>query len=160
MPVLDQLKLSDASPRKDLSPVAQFRRRLVDALRVQIELAEADKVGVPLNRTRQRWIKNGTNGEKELTHVPVRLRRWWWRDDAGKTYVTLKYGAKPLEIAPGKKAIEIGDIGELSTKLEILCQAVLAGELDACASAIGLARPLPKTDKKSPVAAKPSNSKS
>jgi len=148
MAVLDQLRITDASPRRDLSPTGRFRRRLVEALRLQIQLANADSAGVPLNRTRQRWVKTGEKGEKELRQVPVRLRRWWWQDDAGKTYLSLKYGARPLEIAPGKKAIEIGEIGDLPVKLNILCEAVLAGELDACASAASAVRPNPKKEKK------------
>ena len=62
--------------------------------------------------------------------------------------MSLKYGAKPLEIAPGKKVIEIGEIGDLPVKLNILCEAVLAGELDACASAAAAVRPNPKKEKK------------
>ena len=132
MAVLDQLKITNVTQKKDTSPVGRFRRRLVDALELQIDLAKADGSGVPLNRTRQRWVRNEPDGKKELRQVPVRLRRWWWKDDSGKVFLSLKHGARPLELAPGKKAIEIGSVDELPTKLAILCEAVRAGELDAC----------------------------
>jgi hypothetical protein len=107
MTVLSQFTLTNATPRKDNSPVGRFRRRVSDAISVQIDLAKAEISGEALNRTRQRWVTDPTTGANELKTVSVRVRRWWWQDDAGKTFLTLKYGAKVLEIAPGKSAIEI-----------------------------------------------------
>jgi len=140
MAVLDQFKLTNLAPKRDTSPVGRFRRRLIEALELQVELAKADQAGTQLNRTRPRRVKVGPNGERELRNVPVRLRRWWWKDDAGTTFVTLNYGSKPLEIAPGKKAIEIGKPEDLPSKLTLLCDAVRAGELDGCAKAATFGR--------------------
>ena len=53
MAVLDQLKLTNATPRREASPVERFRRRLVDAIQLQIELANADLAGRPLNLKRE-----------------------------------------------------------------------------------------------------------
>ena len=142
MSVLSQFTLSNASSRKDNSPVGRFRRRLSDAIVVQIDLAKAEISGDALNRTRQRWIKDPATGENHLKTVPIKVPRWWWKDDAGKTFVTLKYGAKILEIAPGKSAIEIAAAEELPAKLELLLEAVRGGELDQCAGVAAFARPL------------------
>jgi hypothetical protein len=143
MSVLNQFTLTNATPRKDNSPVGRFRRRLSDAISVQIDLAKAEISGEALNRTRQRWRTDPTTGANHLKTVPVRVRRWWWKDDAGKTFLTLKYGAKALEIAPGKSAIEIAVAEELPAKLELLLEAVRGGELDQCAGVAAFARPLP-----------------
>ena len=103
-----------------------------------------------MNLTRQRWVRKEPGAEKQLTQLPVRVRRWWWKDDTGKTYLSLKSGSRLLEIAPGRKAIEIGDLAELPKKLEILCEAVMAGELDACATDV--LRRVPDAKKEKPTA--------
>ena len=146
MPMLDQLTLASATPSRDKTPTGRFRRRLVEALDLQIEIAKADASGTDFRRSRQRWIKTEAGG-KELREVPHRLRRWWWKDDAGKVYLALRHGAKLLEIAPGKRAIEIGAIEDLPQKLSILREAVRAGELDACAASMTALRPVAKKGK-------------
>ena len=82
-------------------------------------------------------MKTETGG-KELREVSVRFRRWWWKDDAGKTFLTVRHGAKLLEIAPGKRAIEIGAFEDLAEKISILREAVRAGELDSCAASMSI----------------------
>ncbi len=56
----------------------------------------------------------------------------------------MKHGARLIEIAPGKKAIEVGPVNELPDKLTILRQAVVAGELDAAIGSLVTPRELPK----------------
>ena len=73
MSILYQLKITAASPKKDASPIGRFRRRMVEAIDLQIEIANADATGQAFTRTRQKWVKSGTKGEKELRHVPVPL---------------------------------------------------------------------------------------
>ena len=51
--------------------------------------------------------------------------------DKGKTCITLRYGAKVLEISKGKNAIETAGVAEVITSLQLLKAAVDAGELDA-----------------------------
>ena len=136
MPFLDQLDVTSASPARDRSPIGRFRRRLANAIRVQIQLAQAEQEGRSLDLTKQRWVRSAPGAPKELKQITLRVRRWWWTDDAGKTYLSLRSGARLLEIAPGKKAIRIDEATELPEKLRILCEAVIAGELDACAKEI------------------------
>ena len=153
MAVLDQLKLTNATPRREASPVEHFRRRLVDAIQLQIELANADLSGRPLNRTRRRWVKDKATGQKELREIPVRLRRWWWKDASGTICVSLRYGAKPLELAPGKSAIEVAGLEELPDKLSLVCEAVRAGELDGCRAKVASFGRVPFTKPKGTVSA-------
>ncbi|MGA9599131.1 MAG: DUF6641 family protein [Methylocystis sp.] len=152
MAILDQLKLSNAARGKQNSPVQRFRHRLIEAIQVQIDLAKADIADQPLQRTRRKWVKVGAAGEKELRQVPVRVRRWWWKDESGATFVTLKYGATPLELAPGKSAIEVGGLEDLPTKLTLICDAIRAGELDGCRAKIPSFGRASLTKPKGPVA--------
>ena len=133
MAVLDQLTLSNAAPRRDTSPTGRFRRRIIEAIGLQIAMAEAEAKGTEFEPTRNRWIKNDA-GVKEQKKVPLRLTRWWWTDDTGVTHLAMRQGRRLLEIAPGKTSIEIGTLADLSGKLAILRDAVRAGELDGCMS--------------------------
>ena len=158
MAVLDQLTLASATPKRDTTPAGRFRRRLLDAVDLQIEIAKADGAGTELKRTRRRWVKNEAGG-KELCSVPVRLRRWWWKDDAGKTYLSLRHGARLLEIAPGKQAIEVGAVEDLPAKLTVLREAVRSGELDGCMTSARQPRDVRKSGKAPAAAARPTPAK-
>jgi hypothetical protein len=135
MPILDQLNITDLSPKTQSSRVERFRRRLISEIDLQIEIAKADAAGQTLSLTKKRRIKNKTTGLKELKDAPLHIRRWWWRDESGTVYLPLKLGIKTLELAPGKSAIEIGAIEQLPAKLALVREAVRAGELDRCAEA-------------------------
>ena len=55
----------------------------------------------------------------------------WWRTDAtGAVVLTVRYGAKPIEFAPGKAAIAVGKRERLVQTIETVIAAVEAGELD------------------------------
>ena len=57
--------------------------------------------------------------------------------DNGKLCVSLKYGAKIIEIAKGRTAVELASEKELVATLEILKHAVESGELDAQIETVG-----------------------
>ena len=145
MAVLDQLSLSNAAPQRDMSPIGRFRRKIIEAIDLQIAMAEAHAAGTDLKRTRKRWIKNDA-GVKELQEVPLRLRPWWWTDDVGTTFLAIRHGGRTVAIAPGKTAIEVGTADELAPKLAILRDAARAGELDGCRQEV--ARGVPKRAEK------------
>jgi hypothetical protein len=50
--------------------------------------------------------------------------------------MSVRYGAKTLELAKGKSAIEVGTINELIPTLDALKAAVAAGELDTQLEAV------------------------
>jgi hypothetical protein len=143
MPILDQLNITDLSPPAQSSRVERFRRRLISAIDLQIEIAKADAAGQTLSLTKKRRVKDKTTGRSEMKDTPLHLRRWWWRDESGTVYLPLKLGIKTLELAPGKSAIEIGGIEELPAKLALVRSAVSAGELDRCADLTKTATQLP-----------------
>ena len=51
----------------------------------------------------------------------------------------MRYGSRVLELAKGKSAIDIADQAALIAALEVLAQAVSAGELDAAIEAAATA---------------------
>jgi hypothetical protein len=48
----------------------------------------------------------------------------------GKITLSVRYGSKLLEFAKGKSGIEVGSVQQLVPTLQVLCDAVSAGELD------------------------------
>ena len=62
--------------------------------------------------------------------MPKRLKPWWWTDDKGKLCITVRYGARTLEIVEGKNAIETDNIADVIASLQVIRSAVDAGELD------------------------------
>jgi hypothetical protein len=59
------------------------------------------------------------------------VKPWWWKSPTGKINLAIRYGAKQIEIAPKKNAIEVGSMDDLVAALEAVKEAVTAGELDA-----------------------------
>ena len=147
MSILHQLKMTAASPKKDASPIGRFRRRMVEAIDLQIDIANADATGQAFTRTRQKWVKSAATGEKELRHVAVPLRRWWWKNEKGLMHLSIRSGGKLIELAPGKNAIEIGAVTDLLGKLSLVRDAIIAGELDNHATPATANRVIPKTGK-------------
>lgn len=77
-----------------------------------------------------RWVKDPETGERVRREVPLRLRRWWWKDEKGGLMLDVRYGNKRIELAPKKPAIEVGDTDKLVPTPETIKEAVIAGELD------------------------------
>ena len=63
--------------------------------------------------------------------VLCRVRAWWWTTEANKIAMHIHYGARKIEISKGKTAVEMTSMAELVPTLELIKQAVEAGELDA-----------------------------
>ena len=62
--------------------------------------------------------------------MPKKLKPWWWADEKGKLCITVRYGARTLEIVEGKNAIETDSIADVITSLQVIRTAVDSGELD------------------------------
>jgi hypothetical protein len=83
-----------------------------------------------------RTVKDEATGETRKVEIPKRLKPWWWSSDSGKMCITVRYGARTLEVVDGKNAIETENIAGVITTLEVLRTAVDAGELDARIEAV------------------------
>ncbi|MEX0299267.1 MAG: DUF6641 family protein [Kordiimonas sp.] len=131
MSKLAKLKLSARTRAGMLkSPILRARAKLSENLRVQIEGAKAELDGWVYERREKRWVLNEETGVRDFIEVPIKFRPWWWRDEAGNLLLSIKHGAKRLEILKEKPTIEVGEEKELVPTLETLLEAVEAGDLD------------------------------
>lgn len=130
MNAFSKLKLVSATPERQ-SVSATRRARLIEKIRDQISAAQASSAGAIHKVARTRRMTDPTTGERKTVEVHRSVRPWWWKTSGGRMMVAIRYGAKQLEIAKGKNAIEVATIEDVISTLEILGQAVDAGELDA-----------------------------
>ena len=133
---LSALKLVQAKREKGNSPQHARRQKLSTKLAEQIQLAKAQQSGTEFSPVRVRTVKDETTGQTRKVEVPKNLKPWWWPSDNGKLCITVRYGARTLEVIEGKNAIETDSIAGVVTILEVLRSAVDAGELDARIEAI------------------------
>lgn len=130
MSALATLKLSTAKKSQSTSPVSLRRNKLSKKIWEQIELAKAQATGGTFTTSRFRNIKSD-DGTSRSVELHKRVRAWWWTSENGKLALNLRYGARVIEIAKGKSAIEVGQASDLIRTLELLKKAVEGGELDA-----------------------------
>jgi hypothetical protein len=131
MSALANLKLVNAKRPARLSPALLRRNNVAKRIFEQIELAKSKQEGKAFSPTRLRTVKEAETGLTKTVSVPKRVKEWWFTSDSGKLCVSLRYGAKVIEIAKGKTAVEMAGEKELVATLEVLKQVVESGELDA-----------------------------
>lgn len=130
MTALAKLKLvSVTADRK--SPTVWRRSKLTGHLTHQIALANAAVAGDVFTAKTVKFVTDQESGERKPVEISRRVKPWWFTAANGKIALTLKYGAKTLEIIKGKNAVEVADMADLVTTLELIKGAVIAGELDA-----------------------------
>jgi hypothetical protein len=127
---LNALKLVQAKREKGTSPQYARRQKLSTKLAEQIQLAKAQQSGAEFSPVRVRTVNDEATGLSRKIEVPKKLKPWWWTDDKGKLCITVRYGARTLEIVEGKNAIETDSIADVITSLQVIRTAVDSGELD------------------------------
>jgi hypothetical protein len=130
MNTLATLKLVQSKRPSELSPVVVRRTKLMKQLWQQIELVKAQQQGLTYQAVRYKTIRDLDTGLSRSVELPKRVKPWWWILDSGKICVAVRYGAKQLEIAKGKNAVEVASVDELIAVLEKIKLAVDQGELD------------------------------
>ncbi|MBT5526457.1 MAG: hypothetical protein HOK21_20410 [Rhodospirillaceae bacterium] len=132
MTILSKLNLTDMTRSKMIaSPEARLRHKLLSALEEQIAAATADKNNEPYVKRASRFVTDQETGERVKRDVPVQFRRWWWTDASNsKTYIQLRYGNRPLDLAKDKPTIELKSVDDLVATFEQIHKAVADGELD------------------------------
>ena len=134
MNYFSSLTLTKYEGKQQSNPIVARRMKLAGKIDQQLKLC-ADAAYRPI---RSVWVKNEA-GQQELTNKAVRIQRWWDETDGGKVLLTIRYGAKVLQLAEGKNAIELASTEEVAEVLGKVRLAVLAGELDAeISTALGL----------------------
>lgn len=136
MSMLSSLKLVSAIRSVGATPVQQRRSKLSAKLYEQIQLAAAQAEGRTYVPTKQRTILNAETGERKIVETTKRVKQWWWISANGKIALSVRYGAKTIELAKGKNAIEIESMELVLPTLKVIKQAVEAGELDGAIEAV------------------------
>ena len=130
MSALAKLKLVAAHAEKR-SPMVLRRAKLTGKIDHQIAAAKAAIAGETYAATRVKFVQDSESGSRKQVEIATRVKQWWWKAANGKLTLALRYGSKPIELAKGKNAIEVGSMVDLLAALESVKEAVNAGELDA-----------------------------
>ena len=128
---LSALKFVANKPQQGNNPKHTRRQKLSNKLHEQIQMAKAIQAGTEFVPVKIRNFIDQDTGKTRKVEVPKRLKPWWWPSENGKLCITVRYGARTLEVIEGKNAIETDNIAGVITTLEVLRTAVDAGELDA-----------------------------
>lgn len=134
MGVLDKLTIVALAKQVKGTVEQERRKKLAEQLTEQLKLAEAALGGVAYQRTKAAW-ETDAEGHRYRVQRPVTLRQWWTVADGGVAQFGVRYGAVPLQLQPGKAAVEVAKLADLPVVIKTLLQAVEAGELDAAVAA-------------------------
>ena len=130
MSTLDSLKLTTAKKSTHIPAIVFRRNKLSSRLWEQIQLAKSQIEGTSFVVKKFRSIKDRETGLRRQVEIPKRIREWWFRNDAGKVCVSVRYGTKVIELAKGKHSVEVENALALVKALETIKLAVEQGELD------------------------------
>ena len=133
---LNALKFIASKRQHSTSPAHARRQKLSAKLHEQIQMAKAVQSGTEFVPVKIRTVRDDATGEMRRVEIPKRIKPWWWSSDNAKLCITVRYGARTLDIVEGKNAIETDSIAGVITTLEVLRAAVEAGELDARIEAV------------------------
>jgi hypothetical protein len=140
--LLSTLKLVTATRATHISPVLQRRQKLIAKIDEQICLATAAMDGTEFKPTKFKNVVNVETGETEYKQVAKKLRTWWWRNEAGKVNLVVRYGARIIELAKGKNSIELENEAAILPTLDLIRKAAEAGELDDAITSVSKAAEL------------------
>jgi hypothetical protein len=127
--LLSTLKLVSATRSTHISPVMQRRQKLIAKIDEQIEMAQAAANATVFTATKFKNVVNA-EGVTEYKQVAKKVRAWWWKNDAGKYNLVVRYGARIVELSKGKNSIELLSEADVIPTLELLKTIISNGELD------------------------------
>ena len=130
MSTLGGLKLSTAKKPAHIPAIVFRRNKLSNKLWEQIQLAKSQIDGTQFVVKKFRSVVDKETGLRKQVEVPKRLREWWFMNEQGKMCVSVRYGTQTIELAKGKYCIEVDSASALIKALELVKQAVEAGDLD------------------------------
>ena len=133
---LSSLKFVTTQRQQLNNPAVSRRQKLSAKIHEQIQIAKAQQMDTEYRAVKTRKVMDPVTGEVRHVEVPKRIKPWWWRSETGKLCITVRYGARTLEVVEGKNAIEADDLAGVIITLEVLRSAVDAGELDARIEAV------------------------
>ncbi len=128
---LEGLRLVAKPARCSNTPIHKRRANVMRALDEQIRLAERMQAGERYTPTVPRWEIDPATGERRRIEWPRRLYAWFWQVDGSEWFVTLRYGNRCIELARGRKAVQVESLEEVVATLKTLRAAASEGEFDA-----------------------------
>ena len=128
---LDHLRLVARPVRTANTPIRRRRDNVVRALDEQIRLAERMQAGERYTPTVPRWEIDPATGERRRIEWPRRLYAWFWQVDGTEWFVTLRYGNRCIELARGRRAVQVDCLVGVVATLKTLRAAADEGEFDA-----------------------------
>ena len=127
--LLSSLNLAVKPAVGSTDPIISRRNKLLMRLNEQREFACADIAGETFEAFKERWVDDAVTGTKKKVRVAKRVKRWFF-DFNGSYFFEVRYGNKPLELAKGKTAIEVGGREQVPVVIDTIIEAIGAGELD------------------------------
>ncbi len=127
---LNALKLISSKPAPKSNSREIRRQKLCKKLAEQLEMARCMKTDGVYEVTVTKRERDQETGVTRETQHAKRIKPWWWTAADGRIHLTVRYGAKPLELVRGKNAVETEGLDGVIQTLEIIKTAVLSGELD------------------------------
>ena len=127
---LETLNLVASTKPLHQPPVVQRRNKLIAKLWEQEQLVKAKLDNTAFAVKKHRTVKD-LDGNRRRIEVDKRLKPWWFQDMDGQLCFSVRYGAKQLEIKPGRSTIAVKDYEELLSILILIKDAVASGNLDA-----------------------------
>ena len=131
MGALDKLNWVAATKTVTKNPQQHRRNKLASKLDEQIKLATARLGGESYTAKKLKRVVDKETGEVKSIETAKRVKEWWWYGDNGKLLLSVRYGAKLIELGKNKSAVEVTDIQGVVDAFTVIKQAVLNGELDA-----------------------------
>ena len=130
---LSKLNLTQLKRAAKQSPAEQRRAKLIVKLEEQLALAQAQSEGKRYVVMKAAWTRDA-DGNKQRVQREKIVRPWWVSEGEGVSLV-VKYGARSLELAKGKRAISVPHVPMLPGVLNTLILATRSGELDGAIDA-------------------------
>lgn len=140
MPVLKSLSFVSV-PRTVGDAVGMRRAKFIEKLEEQKLLLEDPGYVRTVQRTAE------VDGQKQAVVKKQRVKPWWKMDATGQLVMSIKFGSKPIEFEKGKAGIAVPSKDKLPTIINMLIEAVRAGEMDELFAQASKARPVPRRKK-------------
>ena len=127
---LTALTLTAAKVPQGTTAEQTRRNKLIRRLCEQRALAEAAAAGTVFAPTKQRRVRDTETGERRTVVVNKRVKPWWFATDDNRLALTVRYGSQILELARGKFSVDVQNLDQLPTTIDLVIEAVREGELD------------------------------
>lgn len=128
--ILSTLKMTTKPAKASTDPIVARREKLLTRLLEQREVALCFVDGKPYAAPDKQRVKiNKETGEKTTETTPKRVKAWF-SGSADNIVLEIRYGNVPMELSPGKAAIEVGKTAKLVPTIDTVIEAVKAGEVD------------------------------